>query len=165
MLLLFSLAACGGKVEIGADHPLTSGSGGAATSSGSGGTSTSTTGSGGTGAGGGGQNDPALCAQAPARNVEYATLEQLDALLVRRWQRCLVPQLEGEDVGVEFTADGHYYPLARDAAGGVVRLMDVRHTGTWTFYPVGSTDPISHQPATMPSLQLGGVYTSPPTFT
>jgi hypothetical protein len=158
VLVLFMLAACGGKVPIGADLPPPSGGG-------AGSTSMSTTGSGGGGGGSGSQNDPALCARAPARTIEYTTLDQLDTLLVRRWQRCLAPQLEGEDVGVEFTADGHYYPLARDAAGGVVRLMDTVHTGSWTFYPVGAPDPISHAPATMASIELNQVFTNAPGFT
>jgi hypothetical protein len=174
VLFLLTFAACGGKVDVGYDHPLASGSGGAsstsagsagATSGGAGSSTTSTTGSGGGGATGSPQNDLSTCQADPARAVTYTTLEQLDTLLVRRWQRCLAPQLDGEDVGVEFTADGHYYPLTRDAANAVVRLDGVRHTGTWAYYPAGSVSPISHQPSATAWIELTGVGTSPPSFT
>jgi hypothetical protein len=167
-LLLFTLvAACGGKFPIGYDHPgdggattTSTGSAGSSSSGAAGSGATTTTGSG--GAGGSAED---ACRATPARSVGYVTHEEFDTLLIRRWQRCLAPQLAGEDVGVEFTADGHYYPLARDIAGTVVRLDDEAHTGRWTFYAVGEMDPFFHQPTTMPEILLTGVLTTAPSFT
>src|SRR4051794_40476867 len=53
---------------------------------------------------------PAACTQSPAAYETYSTAEELNALLVGRWRRCIAPQIAGEDVGVEFTEDGKVYP-------------------------------------------------------
>jgi hypothetical protein len=161
LVLFATVAACGGKFDIGYDHPA--GAGGATT--GSAGANTSGDGSTTPGSGGGGGNDPALCSVPPASAVPYETLEELKTLLVRRWQRCLAPQLEGEDVGVEFTADGHYYPLTHDVGGNVVRREGPWYERTWAYYPAGAIHPISHQPSPHAWMDLNGVITDPPSFT
>ena len=51
-------------------------------------------------------------------------------VLVRRWKRCIAPQIPGEDIGVEFTAGGHYYPLTSGPDGSVVRRTGVDYEGT-----------------------------------
>jgi YD repeat-containing protein len=97
--------------------------------------------------------------------AQYTTEAELEALLIGRWQRCRAPQIAGEDVGVEFTADGRYWALTWDASHQVVRQVGIDYGGTWTYYPPGSPDPISHQPSTTGLLDLGGVITDPPTIT
>jgi len=86
-------------------------------------------------------------------------------LLIGRWQRCIAPQIPGEDIGVEFTADGKYYPLTADDSLQVVRRTGVDYEGYWIYSPPGSEDPISHQPSVNGFLELNGVFTSPPRFT
>lgn len=101
----------------------------------------------------------------PASYQTYTSNEELNALLIGRWQRCLPPQLPGEDIGVEFTADGKYYPLTVDDTLQVVRRTGVDYERYWIYSPPGSEDPISHQPSANGFLELNGVFTSPPQFT
>jgi hypothetical protein len=119
-------------------------------------------------AGGVGWVDPTTapdCKVSPLSYQTYSTEAELEALLVRRWRRCIAPQIAGEDVGVEFTADGHYYPLTFDASHEVVRQVGIDYGGTWTYYPVGSTLPHTSQPSTRPTISLDGGYTDAPKFT
>jgi hypothetical protein len=103
--------------------------------------------------------------------VSYSTTAQLDALLLGKWRRCVDPQFPGEDVGVEFTADGNYYPLTFDAAHHVVRRLGVDYQGTWAYYPPGSVDALGQEAGADGSFAFGSalypdqaVTTSPPLF-
>jgi hypothetical protein len=155
----------GGAGASGGSAPTTSGSGGA------------------TNTGGGGDlggdlvdagydtrviGDPAAdpnCSLSPASYQDYVTEADLEALLVRRWKRCVAPQIAGEDIGVEFTADGHYYPLTSSPDGSVVRRTGVDYEGTWQYFPVGSTDPFFGGTTTRAEMLLSGVLTDAPKFT
>jgi hypothetical protein len=113
-------------------------------------------------------NDPTRdpnCSVSPESYQPYANLAELEALLVRRWKRCIAPQVPGEDVGVEFTADGRWHALTRDGSGAVVRRTGIDYGGTWVYYPPGWTNPISRMPSDQAGFQIGGTYTSPPEFT
>jgi hypothetical protein len=117
---------------------------------------------------GGGIDDPTAdpnCAASPASYHDYMTPADLQALLVRRWKRCVAPQINGEDVGVEFTADGHYYPLTRDGNGQVVRRTGIDYGGTWQFFAVGEKDPFFGNTLTRPTMLLNGTLTDAPKFT
>lgn len=105
------------------------------------------------------------CSASPASYVPYTTLGELRALMVRPWKRCIAPQIRGEDVGVEFTADGYYYPLTRDAGGAVVRRTGIDYAGTWRFFPVGDIDPFFGGVLTRPVMLLGDTLTDAPKFT
>jgi hypothetical protein len=105
------------------------------------------------------------CQTSPLSDHAYTTESELDALLVGRWRRCKAAQIAGEDVGVEFTADGNYYALTFNAAHEVVRQVGVDYGGQWSYLPVGSVSPISHEPLTSAGLVLDGGYTDPPKFT
>jgi YD repeat-containing protein len=106
------------------------------------------------------------CQTSPLSIQTYRTREELDALLIGRWQRCTFPQARGEDVGVEFTPDGRYHALTRDAAGNVVRRVGIDYGGTWEYFPAGSSDPISGGMSADGYLVLdGSLTTSPPIFT
>jgi hypothetical protein len=110
------------------------------------------------------------CQIEPASWHEYTTEAELDALLVRRWKRCNDIQLKGEDVGVEFTADGHFYPLTWAADGSVARRTG-SYEGSWIYYPIGSSIPdLRTTSSTAPVFRLSGVafggeYTSVPQIT
>jgi hypothetical protein len=105
------------------------------------------------------------CQTSPLSDHAYTTESELDALLVGRWRRCKAAQIAGEDVGVEFTADGNFYALTFNAAHEVVRQVGIDYGGQWTYLPVGTVTPISHSGITSPQLILQGVYTDPPRFT
>ncbi|HEX3855312.1 MAG TPA: hypothetical protein VHW01_30325 [Polyangiaceae bacterium] len=105
------------------------------------------------------------CQTSPLSYQAYATETELDALLVGRWRRCKAAQIAGEDVGVEFTADGNFYALTSNPAHEVVRQVGIDYGGQWTYLPVGSVTPISHSPITAAELILQGAYTSAPQFT
>ena len=105
------------------------------------------------------------CSASPAAYEDYSSAEELNQLLIGQWRRCLAPQIPGEDIGVEFTANGKFYPLTTDEAQRVVRRTGVDYERTWIYSPPGSEDPISHEPSKQGFMQLNGVYTSVPQFT
>jgi hypothetical protein len=105
------------------------------------------------------------CAASPAASVDYSTRDELETLLVRRWQRCIEPQIPGEEVGVEFTSDGKYYPLYLDAEGNVATRTGADYEKHWAYSPPGESDPISHAPSSRGVLELDGIITDPPRFT
>lgn len=109
-------------------------------------------------------SDPS-CQGSPASYQDYATRAELETLLIRRWKRCITPQLAGETVGVEFTADGFFYPLAANNQGFVVRRTGIDFVGKWTFYPVGDIDPFFGNVLTRPVMVLNDVLTDAPKFT
>lgn len=107
------------------------------------------------------------CTASPQTSVMYATRAQLDTLLVRRWRRCIAPQIKGEDVGVEFTADGKFYALTFDASHEVVRQVGIDYGGDWVYYPSGSMIPDFPNQGALKAAEiyLGGAYTNAPQFT
>lgn len=162
---LFSLSACGSEVIVGdgvggnsgASNPTAGGNAGAFTLPG------------GSGNVAGGESLPEgvaeACSANPAAYETYSTADELEALLVGQWRRCLAPQISGEDVGVEFTEDGKIYPLTTDDTLQVVRRTGVDYEKTWVYIPPGEEDPISHQPSTRGIIKLDEVYTDAPKFT
>jgi len=109
-------------------------------------------------------SDPG-CRASPGSYQDYSTHAELQTLLVRRWQRCITPQIAGETVGVEFTADGFFYPLTASSRGIVVRRTGVDFVGTWKFFPVGDSDPFFGGVLTRPVMVLNEVLTDAPKFT
>jgi hypothetical protein len=101
------------------------------------------------------------CKTSPLSYQAYSTEAELDALLVGRWRRCKAAQIAGEDVGVEFTADGNFYALTFNAAHEVVRQVGIDYGGQWTYTPNGSDNTMPGAP----NFILGGVGTSAPQFT
>jgi hypothetical protein len=113
----------------------------------------------------GGDVVPAGCTESPMSIVPYATAQELESLLVRCWQRCGDPQIAGEEVGVEFTADGRYYALARDRGGEVTRVPGIDYGGTWSYGPPGSVEPGLNLVSEDGYLLLDAMITSPPIIT
>ena len=94
----------------------------------------------------GGTGDPAIdCVASPKVIVVFLDVAGLNWLLLRRWHRCAPPMFPGEDVGVEFAADGRWYALRRDDSGAVVRTLGVDFGGTWSYGLPGSTNPLKHE--------------------
>jgi hypothetical protein len=115
----------------------------------------------GAGSAAGGENRD--CDVSPPSFVQYQSEEELQRLLVGRWQRCVAPQVAGEDVGVEFTADHRWYPLTR-VDGAVVRRTGVDYGGEWRYLPPGEPNLISHQPDPRGQFVITAI-TDPPRFT
>lgn len=104
------------------------------------------------------------CNTSPMSIIEYEE-DDISSLLVGRWQRCVEPQARGEDVGVEFAADGRWYALTRDGNGEVIRRLGIDYGGRWKYFPAGEVHPISREPSDTPWFELDSVITDPPTFT
>jgi hypothetical protein len=117
------------------------------------------------GCGSAGPTENPACQASPASYHTYETAAELEGLLIGRWQRCIAPQVPGEDVGVEFTADGHWYPLTHAPDGAAIRRTGVDYGGQWKYIPSGSTNPISGQTAARAEFLIDEVTTSPPRFT
>jgi len=66
-------------------------------------------------------------------------------------------------VGVEFTADGHYYPLVRNDVDDIVRLGGIDYDKKWEYLPRGSATPIGT--SSDARILLNGVLTDAPTLT
>jgi hypothetical protein len=105
------------------------------------------------------------CGAEPLSYQDYGSQAELEALMVGRWRRCKSRQLDGEDAGVEFTVDGHYYPLTFNAEHQIVRCIGVDYEGTWQYFPSGSTIPGFSKPSAVNEILLSGVYTNSPSFT
>ena len=115
--------------------------------------------------GGSNVGDGPECQASPASLVTYASEAELEGLLIGRWQRCRAAQAPGEDVGVEFAADGKWYALTHEAGGAVVRRTGIAYGGPWQYLPPGEPNAISGQPDPDGQFVLNGVYTDPPQFT
>ena len=164
VILALAAVSCGSRVSI--ENP----------GSGSAGASGGTAGASGTPAGGGTADDPLAvswtdpttaddCQTSSLSYLTYGSEAELDTLLVGRWRRCKAPQIPGEDVGVEFTADGNFYALTFNAAHEVVRQVGIDYGGQWTYLPVGTVTPFSPAPITRAEFLLQGAYTDAPQFT
>ena len=105
------------------------------------------------------------CAASPLSFEPYTTPAELDALLIGRWRRCTPVILPGEDVGVEFSADGKYYPLTFNEAHQIVRRVGIDFEHSWVYLPPGSVDPVTQRPLTAQGMMLGEVLTSAPQIT
>ena len=112
----------------------------------------------------GGGAKPAACQAEPQSFMPYSSGGELSALLAGSWANCGEANVTGEDVGLEFTADGHWYPLTHDGTGAVVRRTGVDYEGTWQYFPVGSLGATS-TPLTSSQFLFNGVYDSAPNFT
>jgi hypothetical protein len=101
---------------------------------------------------------------APASSfVSYETEEELQRLLVGRWQRCRAAEVAGEDVGIEFTADHKWYALTR-VDGVVVRQPGPEYPREWRYLPPGEPNLISGVPDPRGQFVITAI-TDPPTFT
>lgn len=163
---LFCLSGCGSTIVVGNETAGGAGLGSAGESGGSGGAGASAAGSG--GGSNPGENNPSSvpgCSASPTSFETYSSREELDALLIGKWRRCTAPQIPGEDIGVEFSADGNFYPLTSDENQQVVRRSGVDYQGAWIYSPPGTESPISHQPSEQAFMELNGVITDAPTFT
>ncbi len=150
---LLGIVACGSRVVVG---------------DAGGGNSGANSSDGGTGGAAITWTDPTAapgCAGSPASLVTYSTADELNAMLIGQWRRCLAPQIPGEDVGVEFADDGNYYPLTFDSTHHVVRRTGIDYAGSWVYYPPGSVTPLDTAPSEQAIMELSGVFTSPPQFT
>jgi hypothetical protein len=185
VILALAAVSCGSRVSIENAESGSAGAGGspmgaAGTPAGGGtadaGAGSSPTGAAGTPADGGIADDPLAvswtdpttaddCKTSPLSYQTYSSEAELDALLVGRWRRCKAPQITGEDVGVEFTADGNFYALTFNAAHEIVRQVGIDYGGQWTYLPIGSVTPISPKPITRAEFLLQGGYTDAPQFT
>lgn len=155
---LISLSGCSGELVVGDAGGGAPGAG-APGSAGNGSVLGSQTGAGGE------SNALADCSASPESYEMYSSAEELNALLIGQWRRCLEPQIAGEDVGVEFTEDGKIYPLTTDETQQVVRRTGVDYEKTWVYSPPGSENPISHAPSDDGFMMLDEVLTSVPQFT
>lgn len=89
--------------------------------------------------------------------------------LVGRWVRCLDARFPGEDIGVEFTADHHWYSLTLDPEGKVIRVPGIDYRGRWKYYPIGAATPLDdNSPFEEFGFQTGAyegeTLTNPPVF-
>jgi hypothetical protein len=92
-------------------------------------------GGGGAGGAGGGDGSPSvadLCAQASGAIIKFTSAVTVMDMLVGRWAYCT----GGATIftmGVEFTADRHWYPLIAGPSGGLVRKQpDIGAPGTYS---------------------------------
>jgi|GEM_PF-2472632 len=158
---LFGLSACGADVIVGDGGGGSSGAG-APNFAGNAGAFALPVGA---SNGGGGYTVPADCSASPESDEAYSSLEELGALLIGQWRRCQEARIPGEDIGVEFTADGKIYPLTTDDSQEVVRRTGVAYEKTWAYTAPDGEDPISHRPSRDGFMVLDGVITSAPGFT
>jgi hypothetical protein len=177
VILALAAVSCGSRVSIENAESVGAGAGGSPTGeSGTPADGGSPAGASGTPADGGTADDPLAvswtdpttaddCKASPLSYQTYSNEAELDTLLVGRWRRCKAPQIAGEDVGVEFTADGNFYALTFNAAHEVVRQVGIDYGGQWTYLPVGTVTPISPKPITRAEFLLQGGYTDAPQFT
>ena len=161
---LVSLSACGSQVVVGEESGGSSGAGASGGAALAGASARAGSEAGGSYPGGDPTSVPD-CSASPASFESYSSSAELNRLLIGQWRRCTAPQLPGEDIGVEFTADGKFYPLTTDDAQQVVRRTGVDYEGSWVYSPPGSVSPISHQPSVEAFIELNSVITSAPQFT
>jgi hypothetical protein len=160
IFLLFTGAAavgCGGRTPSGgtggSDDTTSSGSAGN-TATGTG--STGSGGSGGAGMGGsagtgmGGSGDtaacrpfipPSICSQNPVGQVATPNLDAFRAAISQRWVLCgkmSIFRTDGRDIGLEITADGHWYRLFLGPGGSTVRGAGLDEEGSWDTVTVGN---------------------------
>jgi hypothetical protein len=77
------------------------------------------------------------CAE-PSEPVVRATVAEAEARLVGTWIRCgdapsLLACQEGDDIGMEFTADGRFFRIYEGADGALFRPAGLVQEGIWTI--------------------------------
>ncbi|MBI5535152.1 MAG: hypothetical protein HY898_20665 [Deltaproteobacteria bacterium] len=76
-----------------------------------------------------------LCAEVPSEAVNDLDEKQAAAYLAGKWTRCVTESsmngFHREEAGVEFSADGQWYALARNASGELVRVQAYDGYGTF----------------------------------
>src|SRR4051794_6813278 len=98
---VIGLSACSGELVVVGDASAgTSGAGAPPYASTAGASAAEGGAPGAQGGASGGANAPAECSASPEAYEAYSDPEELNALLVGQWRRCLEPQIPGEDVGV-----------------------------------------------------------------
>jgi hypothetical protein len=137
-----SLGGSGNSVTMSSGAPS-----GAAGSGAAGSVTTVDTGNGGAaapqGAGGSGAAGPVCealpassqCAPNPTGAVVVASRDDLVTAMVGRWLLCgheSAFAVDGGDVGIEITADGHWYKLFTAQGGTTIRGAGFDEEGTWT---------------------------------
>jgi hypothetical protein len=76
----------------------------------------------------------AVCSAPLDVKVHYDTEASFDALVFGVWIRCDgPPQINGEEIGIEFTAAHELYPLRRNSAGAIERVVTVTGPERWTL--------------------------------
>jgi len=81
-----------------------------------------------------------LCSQNPAGSVAVGSVADLLATMPGRWLLCgseSVFAVNGGDVGLEITADNHWYKLFAAEGGATVRGAGFDEEGTWTAFDEG----------------------------
>ncbi len=86
------------------------------------------------------------CEQTPTGQVVTQTVDAFRAAISHRWLQCGSQSVFGRNsgqVGLEITADGHWYNLYPSDGGGLVRSAGVGAEGTWMelLFPQSSDDP------------------------
>jgi len=82
----------------------------------------------------------ALCSQNPTGAVAMNTISDLVAAMTGRWLLCgheSVFAMDGGDVGLEITADNHWYKLFAAEGAATVRGAGFDEEGTWTAIDLG----------------------------
>lgn len=82
----------------------------------------------------------ALCAQNPTGAVALTSMSDLLADMTGRWLLCgneSVFATDGGDVGLEITADNHWYKLFPAQGAATIRGAGFDEEGTWTALDLG----------------------------
>ena len=155
-------AGTGGAGASGTGAGVTVGTG----SGGSGGTGSGGTGSGGSSGAGGtdcpAYTSPAICSQNPTGQVATPSVDAFRAAISQRWLLCGTTSIfkrDGRDIGLEITADGHWYRLFLGPGGSTVRGAGFDEEGAWDTIMVG-TDTQPYQ-LNFTIFGSGMIYTRP----
>ena len=77
----------------------------------------------------------ALCSQNPTGSIALNSMSDLLAAMTGRWLLCgdeSVFAVDGGDVGLEITADNHWYKLFPAQGAAIIRGAGFDEEGTWT---------------------------------
>ncbi len=81
-----------------------------------------------------------LCSQSPTGTITVQSMSDLVAAMTGRWILCgneSVFAVDGGDIGLEITADNHWYKLYEAQGGTTIRGAGWDQEGTWTALAVG----------------------------
>lgn len=109
--------------------------------------------------------DTLVCPGAPFVSLPAATKEATSVALLGRWQVCGGKNIgwgerSSESDGIEFTSDGHYFLLKRNAQGALERFIGVYSAGT---YEVGLPDDEQDMAVRLTGY-AGGYWITEPSF-
>lgn len=82
----------------------------------------------------------ALCSQNPTGSIAVNSISDLLAALTGRWLLCgneSVFAVDGGDIGLDITADNHWYKLFAAEGAGTIRGAGANEEGTWTALDLG----------------------------